>query len=143
MARKKKLTLEEFKSWLEGLEDGQPDGWSPDKDQWAKIRERIGNIKETVIKEVVEQPPVMPPMPPAMPAGYSYVQPPQQPPTGLPPAQPAVPPNIPLRTVDLPEPEMTEAARQLLKGGATPGVAATSKTPDLDTSDGQYESSFG
>ena len=35
------ITVKEFKMWLQGVEEMQPDGWSPDQRQWAKIRAKI------------------------------------------------------------------------------------------------------
>lgn len=35
------ITISEFKQWLSGVEDMQPDDWVPDSGQWAKIRAKI------------------------------------------------------------------------------------------------------
>ena len=40
------LTIKEFKMWLRGVEEMQPDGWSPSQQQWARIREKIDSIEE-------------------------------------------------------------------------------------------------
>lgn len=58
------ITIREFKMWLAGVEEIQPDGWSPDAMQWAKIRERIQMIDDTI--------PVAYPQAPA-PASYANV----------------------------------------------------------------------
>lgn len=42
----KKQTIEQFKSWIEGIEELQPDGWHPDDKQWKLIRSRIDRIIE-------------------------------------------------------------------------------------------------
>ena len=44
--RKKKQTLAEFRAWLDGVEELQPETWSPDATQWGLIREKINNITE-------------------------------------------------------------------------------------------------
>lgn len=41
------LSLAEFKAWLAGVSDMQPATWSPDKQQWDKIRSQIDRIQET------------------------------------------------------------------------------------------------
>lgn len=46
-AKIKSQTLGEFKSWLEGVEEMQPENWAPDITQWRRIRERINNIVES------------------------------------------------------------------------------------------------
>ena len=35
------ITLDEFKAWLQGVEDMQEEGWSPNELQWSKIRSKI------------------------------------------------------------------------------------------------------
>lgn len=54
MAKQKKasvdntrLSLAEFKAWLAGVSDMQPATWSPDKQQWEKIKSQIDRIQET------------------------------------------------------------------------------------------------
>jgi hypothetical protein len=42
----KTQTLREFRAWLSGVEEMQSDDWSPDLTQWRRIRERIENISE-------------------------------------------------------------------------------------------------
>ena len=42
----KARTLEEFKNWLEGLEEFQDDGWIPNSEQWETIKGSIYLIKE-------------------------------------------------------------------------------------------------
>ena len=41
-----KQSLGEFKAWLSGVEEMQPESWSPDLSQWRKIRDKIDNIEE-------------------------------------------------------------------------------------------------
>lgn len=47
--KKTKISLAEFKAWLEGVEDLQEDDWSPSKVQWEKIRQKIESIDEGVV----------------------------------------------------------------------------------------------
>lgn len=39
--KKKSVTLNEFRAWLSGVEEMQPDDWHPDLGQWRIIREKI------------------------------------------------------------------------------------------------------
>lgn len=56
----KKRTLDEFKNWLEGLSEFQPDDWVPSNEQWEHIKASIAVIKEPEIIEStvssIEQP---------------------------------------------------------------------------------------
>jgi hypothetical protein len=55
MARKKKVitqTLSEFKAWLAGVEELQPEDWAPNKEQWALIRNKINNIAEEAVVDI-------------------------------------------------------------------------------------------
>lgn len=38
------ITLDQFKSWLLGVEDMQPENWTPSNTQWKKIRAKIDEI---------------------------------------------------------------------------------------------------
>ena len=40
----KKITIDEFKMWLEGLETFQPPNWAPTFDQWQLIRDKIFSL---------------------------------------------------------------------------------------------------
>lgn len=120
--RKQKQTLKEFNAWLQGVEELQPEGWSPTAEQWQLIRNKIDGIVEE--KKVVEK--VINDLQPKPVRNYQQGQ-------NIPmiPAAPAVG-GIPPAPVD-----MTPAARQMLNPA---GEAA--KTPDIDTSDGNVASSF-
>lgn len=59
--RKKKQTLAEFRAWLSGVEELQPEGWAPDATQWVLIRDKIACISEpkvstsdTMIQKLIE-----------------------------------------------------------------------------------------
>lgn len=61
--RKTKISLKEFRAWLDGVEDLQPDDWAPTKDQWAKIRQQIDRIDDKMDIENPEGSLVRPPQP--------------------------------------------------------------------------------
>ena len=122
MAAKKTQTLKEFQAWLEGIEELQAKGWSPDKSQWTKIRNRIRNIVEEA-PPAPAAPPRQMPMPPAP-------QPMVPAPAG--PIQPAAMQPAPLMQAPT-DVEMSPAAAQLLKTG---------KLPDIDASAGDAPSLF-
>lgn len=53
MSNKKKQTtkvkqqsVKEFKAWLAGMLEFQPDGWTPNVEQWKTIQDRINNLQE-------------------------------------------------------------------------------------------------
>lgn len=84
MAKKKNavpqnITLDQFRSWLQGVEDMQTDDWAPNADQWKVIREKIDLIilKDELVSSAAQapvygnvyQPPIpsyMPPLPPVV-----------------------------------------------------------------------------
>lgn len=139
MARRKpikKYTLNEFKAWLEGIEEIQPDDWCPDLPQWRMIREKISAI-------------VIPPPAPVINQGGHPLPGPG--PSLVRQAQPMShqrPAAIPAKSSldDGKTPDMTPAAQAALSG-KLPAELATdpskgSKTPNIDTMDGNYESTF-
>ncbi len=110
MAAKKIVTqtLKEFQAWLDGVEELQPKGWTPDSRQWAKIRKRIANI----LTEVTIPTPQMQPIQ----SGQHII-----PNIGMP---PQVPSSIPVLPTNI---EMSPAAKALL--GNSP------QTPDSSSDD--------
>lgn len=150
MAKKKmvkKYTLAEFKAWLEGIEEIQPNDWHPDLTQWRMIRDKIGAIQEpTKQSPVVTPAPTFSP-PPRLPNNVSY-----EVPNGVP-VIPQHPPQSSLGLTAPAEPniEMTPAAKAALAGKLPPEMATSSmgetpkvkiKTPNIDTRDGNYASNF-
>lgn len=132
--KKAKQTLSEFKAWLEGVEELQPDNWAPNHDQWQLIRGRINGIVEPVpevVKAPAPQQPVNPMAPRPQPVNPAYA---------APPVPSSVPSGPVVKTHDgtayAPAPQ--ESAPQM-----TTGDGGRSKTPNIDTTDGSYESSFG
>jgi len=123
--RKQKQTLREFRAWLQGVEELQPDGWSPNPTQWKLIRERIdGVIEEKVIVEKVTK---TEPSPVSMNPIYQNGNPNFM----APPIQSSIPPGA----VNA---EMSNDAKQML----SPKSGKNAKTPDIDGSAGPTGSSF-
>lgn len=146
----KKITLNEFRAWLEGVEELQADDWSPTYDQWQLIRNKINNIVEEV-KEVqvpANVPDVPPPAGPLPTYGGRTVSgdtfgSPGTNPAFVPPAPPMPPPPMGGALDDM---EMTPAAQAALNGKLpstmVPSPDGKIKTPNLDTSDGNFTSGF-
>jgi len=126
--RRQKQTLKEFKAWLQGVEELQPEDWSPNPDQWKLIRDKINGIIEEkrVVEKVVNvanaggQPhpvyPVYPGQPPMI----------------------APPPPVGGLPIDA-DVDISPAAKQLLNPAANGGKVVT---PNIDTSDGNVNSPF-
>ncbi len=120
--RKQKQTLKEFQAWLQGVEELQPEGWSPDNTQWKLIRDKIDGIIEEKPKEVLV---TAPPAPQNAFAPSQVVQP--RHPTFVSPQVGGVP-SGPVG--------MSEEAKSMLS------PTGDAKTPHIDTSDGNVNSSF-
>lgn len=60
------LSVNEFKSWMSGVEDMQESGWVPNKTQWERIRSKIAllsdeaNDRSDSHHEVTQQPQIYP-----------------------------------------------------------------------------------
>lgn len=53
------IDIDTFKSWLQGVEDMQPDDWCPSIEQWRKIRQKIDLLEgpdETYLNQPAAQP---------------------------------------------------------------------------------------
>lgn len=53
------LSVNEFKSWMSGVEDMQEAGWVPNKTQWERIRSKIALLSEDIVEKTevyIEQP---------------------------------------------------------------------------------------
>jgi hypothetical protein len=120
---KKSQTLAEFKAWLQGITEIQPANWAPDAAQWRMIKDRIDNIIEQEFQPVQTQ---------TIPTGPMYRAPVAT--SGLP---------IP-SSLGGPEQQVEELPRRR-RQAAPPMVTVPEqkiKTPDIDTSNGGYDSSF-
>lgn len=59
MDEKNTVSVNEFKNWLSGVLDFQPDDWVPDHGQWNKILSKINQLEEHVVPPVPEVAPVV------------------------------------------------------------------------------------
>jgi hypothetical protein len=109
-----KTTLPEFHAWLSGVEEMQEEGWTPTPVQWKKIREKIFSIEIVPVTAVA----------PISHYGNNHVPVPA-------PAYEHRPPQPPLPAQILsPDAPMQTTAE------------AKVKTPDIDSSSGEYKSAF-
>lgn len=143
MAKKKnkKMTLNEFRAWLDGVEELQPDNWGPDAKQWKLIRDKIDSIIES--QPMMEAPVRTFHEQPAPAAPTHMVDTPR--PTG----PRVVPGGSALDAVVDVTPEAQAAlSGKIPTGGSNAPPALTLspdgkiKTPAIDTSDGEYNSAF-
>lgn len=119
----KEITVNDFRMWLEGVEEMQDANWVPDERQWRRIREKIN--------EITEKTPVL--HTPGLVGGTVPI------PRGeLPPVQPAGPSMMPNPAFSQGAPRLPTNLSPVL---ATGGQAAV-RTPDIDTQGKPYESSF-
>jgi hypothetical protein len=118
MATQKKVTISELKTFIEAVEfAADTEEWIPSKRQWLKIREMINALVEAPTPQPVSLPQMM------MPVQQGPVQ---MAPGGLsagltPPGPVQIPAGVPM-------------------SGANPAIPV--KTPDIDTTRGNYQSSF-
>ena len=113
------ITLLEFRSWLQGVEDmSTAANWAPNKAQWRKIRIKIDSIKETVI--------------PVSPMSHQFNE--EFPINVLP-----TPQGSALDTVRMPVPAQSI---QLTPDAPIGRGQDKVVTPHIDTTDGNYKSSF-
>lgn len=139
------MKISEFKAWLEGAEELQPEDWVPSESQWKRIRAKIDEIDEPepAVEYRTQQP--APPQQPVMDSPPPVVNnnPPPGPPPGVDFSKSALDDNT----------NMTAAAAAALNGNlpehgsdSPPMVNLGSqdrlKTQDIDTSDGNYGSAF-
>lgn len=124
------LTITEFKYWLEGVEEMQSEGWTPDQRQWKRIREKIDAIveQERLMSGYPQPTQFQQPMPQPMP---QYTQ------------QPRVENVAPSAF----NPEFSLPANVLINQTPPNTLfgnpdAGPSKTPNIDTTQMGYETSF-
>ncbi len=159
--QKKSISLIEFKMWLEGVEEMQENGWTPDARQWLRIRSKI---------DAIENEPVRPPArlaghpghtvnPGGFPPGFAETFAPLN---GAPPSSAGIPMPSALNNAapvptGSPEHVVTTPSGMpvTIQGGQPVAPVAPvapltpvapgppSKTPDIDTSHGKaYQSNF-
>lgn len=133
-----KISLRDFKQWLAGVEDMQPEDWTPTAEQWSRIREQIDMIKETVTVETTEeQSTTTAHTTPQAPAPFFDSAPPgiELPPSALPAIQP--PSQNTALERGRPAPMVAPSNSSMVR--AESGM--TAKTPDIDSSGG-YQTGF-
>jgi hypothetical protein len=136
---KKLVTLSEFRAWLEGVEELQSVDWCPTSDQWKLIRSKIDSIVETEVEVPVshpQAPQISQVLPQTPPPGPIPRQGPPPGPSSLPPAGPFIPPDV----------EISPAAKAMMGGTSPsqllPDASGKLKTPNIDTTNGDYNSGF-
>lgn len=85
--KKNSISMDQFRSWLEGVEDMQPADWTPDQEQWRRIREKIDLVDVTITDQTAytqstpmqrNQPvaslPTIPPLPPRVATVFDNAQ---------------------------------------------------------------------
>ena len=136
----KKITLSEFRAWLSGVEEMQKLDWFPSAEQWQTIRDKINLIEEQKTQNFNQG---MSRQEPARPVdntsnfnrhpdvnrfGDSYLPGPEQ-----------LMPNIQMT------PELQAKYLEIQKNPSLPGLSQGGdriKTPDIDTGNGLFSSSF-
>lgn len=155
--RGKKISLREFRAWLQGVEELQPEDWHPDHEQWKKIRNKIDNIVEEepetqVVHHAYNNHSENGRGPVQMDGGAAA------PPWAVPsPSVPVEPTGPPIGNSQLEEAQAFAPTKQPAPsiensgaipainspgGGEAPSSGQRIKTPDIDTSSGDYGSSF-
>ena len=120
MSDKTTITIKEFRMWLEGVEEMQDDDWVPDAKQWARIRAKIDSVVESTAPQAMVTYNSQPAPSYGQPAGgYAHEFP---------------------STFDIPP---TFPTGPTLPSGASLGGLNLTKTPDIDTTSGNYQSKFG
>jgi hypothetical protein len=134
MARKNvktSLTVTDFRSWLEGVEDMQGDDWSPSLEQWKKIRSKIELLEEVDLEEIISSVKTATVPTPTQTTGY--INTPQGP---IP--RPAPFPTAPSFLEDpAAQPKLTT-----VMPSRPNSIIGSSKTPDIETSGGEYTGAF-
>jgi len=150
MSEEKKLSVTDFKNWLEGVLDFQPEGWTPNQEQWSKILEKIGELDDTV-------PSIVNASEPKAPQPTQNPQPQMQPSTRHPRPEmdrSVLPPDLDEASVSLPkEPVIKRGKTMQVIQQDSPSVSDESgtrvvntgtvyKTPENQEPSGEYDSEF-
>lgn len=125
-SKTKKMSVREFKAWLSGVEEMQPEGWFPDVEQWKKIRDKISTLDETNVEDIPRK---------GMPA-----QAPVRDVVGSRPPQVSQFPHRPNVGEGLNPPIISPVHMPAIPPG--PSALSDGKTPNLDTSKEPYKSPF-
>ena len=120
------ISLNDFKAWLQGVEDMQDDGWVPSAVQWKKIRMKIDQVGASPLPVAS---PMFPTYPPNVRGGIEPVYGAQ---------------SAPVSSLNIPIPTPTPGARvsTFMAPPPPPQHFDSPKTPDIDTSSGNYSAPF-
>jgi hypothetical protein len=125
----RQITINEFRMWLEGVEEMQAVGWVPDERQWRRIREKINEIIDVPQQPKYTAPPVpLGPVNRGADVAHHTI-----------PAQPAGPSLMPNPAFSVGAPRQPTQLPSILASGS--GQTPV-RTPDIDTQGRPYESSF-
>jgi hypothetical protein len=113
----KQQSVKEFKAWLAGMLEFQPEDWTPTVDQWKTIQERINNLQDV-------EPTAAAPAAPAQPMAPQYQQP-MNPPTLFAP-QPMPPPGAGL---DMRAQNLIDSGEQLMDTSHFPKAPISTGMP--------------
>lgn len=130
--KKEVITVRDFKSMIEGMDMIMGDDWTPNEDQWRRIRKKIDALIETETQpkplaaggQPVVGGSVLSKFPTSVPASIPSNAELATPPSSLTPpvAQPVIPKSV-------------------ASGPVADGTVARVKTPDIDTSSG-YQTGY-
>lgn len=135
MSDTQKLTIAEFKRWLEGVEEMQGPEWFPTQEQWKKIRAKFNQIDSLPIYDIALK---AAQDAARMAGGGGYMPPPvYNAPVVIPGASSLDTANVPSPAPVVPAPQGPRMQTTMPPAGFT-----TPKTPDIDTSGGSYRSAF-
>ena len=116
------ITLNDFRSWLQGVEDMQEDGWIPNAVQWKKIRTKIDQIEEGPKPALMSSGPVF--RGEMISGGGGH------------------PSQSSLDTIAIPTIPPSNARLSTFMPPPTPVHLENPKTPDIDTSAGGYRAPY-
>ena len=125
----RRITIKDFKMWLEGVEEMQASDWVPDARQWQRIREKINSIEDIAPAPVYTLP--------ERPQGLTYRGPDVPVAPGVP-VIPAGPSLLPTQNFAVGAPRSFDN----LTGPFATNSQQAVKTQNIDTMGKPYESSF-
>ena len=120
------ISVNDFKAWLQGVEDMQEDGWVPSPIQWKKIRSKIDQIGATQPATNAPPAPMFPSYPPNV--------------RGIDTAY--IAPEAPTSSLNIPIPTPSARVSTFMAPPPPPQHFDSPKTPDIDTSSGNYSAPF-
>ena len=139
-----RVSVNEFKNWLSGVLDFQPDDWVPNAVQWEKIRNKIEQLEETKVEVMqvnsepapVNGPPGAGPRHPRPVGPHAQVDNLNQPAVQLPDPPKKKPSPITVKKTGNPQVIEGEGGTRIVDTGVVHELGM------IDTSETEYESSF-